>query len=267
MPNYETILVENEAEIATLLINRPQKANILSRQTLAEMGQAIKEIAANETIRAVIITGAGERSFISGADIREMAELTPASARFFIRQLHTTLEAIRQLEKPVIAAVNGVCLGAGLELAVSCDFILAAENASFGMPEIELGIPSVIEAALLLNLLGALRTKEFLMTGDRWDASRAERYGLVNQIVPANQLIPSARAVCQSINRHSSLAVALQKDLVNRWLSTDLDSAIEYGINAFGIAFTSGDPQKAMGSFVNKRTANLNPDKETGISQ
>lgn len=253
MPDYQTILVQNEAEIAILTINRPHKANILSRQTLAEISQALAEIAADETSRAVIITGAGERSFIGGADIREMAELTPASARHFIRQLHNTLNAIRQLEKPVVAAVNGVCLGAGLELAVSCDMILAADNASFGMPEIELGIPSVIEAALLLNQLGALRTKEFLMTGERWDATRAERYGLVNQVVPSGQLMVKAKEICQSINRHSALAVALQKDLVNRWLTTDLDSAIEYGINAFGMSFTSGDPQKAMNDFVNKR--------------
>jgi enoyl-CoA hydratase/carnithine racemase len=114
------------------------------------------------------------------------------------------------------------------------------------MPEIALGIPSVVEAALLVNLLGALRTKELLLTGERWDAARAERYGLVNQVVPASELFSRAQAICHRINQHSPIAVALQKDLIHRWMTTDLDTAIEYGINALGIAFTTGDPQEAM---------------------
>ena len=157
------------------------------------------------------------------------------------------------MEEPIVAAVNGACLGAGLELAVGCDIVIAADTATFGMPEIALGIPSVVEAALLVNLLGALRTKEFLLTGDRWGARVAERYGLVNHVVGIDELLSSAQAICHRINQHNPTAVALQKDLVNRWMITDLETAIEYGINALGIAFTTGDPQEATQAFLGKR--------------
>lgn len=253
MSAYETLLVARTEEIAILTINHPSRANVLSKQTMRELSHAIDDMRLDETVRAAIITGAGEHVFVGGADIRELRELTVTSARTFIRELHTLIENIRRLEKPVIAAVNGVCLGAGLELAVGCDCIIAADTALFGMPEIEIGIPSVIEAALLVNLLGALRTKEFLFTGDRWDALRAERYGLVNEVVPAPELLPRAQALCRRMTRHSPTALALQKDLVNRWMTTDLDTAIEYGINALGIAFTTGDPQEAMQAFQEKR--------------
>lgn len=191
--------------------------------------------------------------FVGGADIRELHQLTAVTARVFIRKLHTAIEKIRRLEKPVVAAVNGACLGAGLELAIGCDLVIAADSAVFGMPEIEVGIPSVIEAALLVNLIGSLRTKEFLLTGDRWDAARAERSGMINEVVPAADLMARARAVCRRIAEHSPTAVALQKDLVNRWMTTDLDTAIEYGVNALGIAFTTGDAQEAMAAFREKR--------------
>lgn len=254
MDAEKNILLEREGEIAIITINNPGRANVLSRATIDQMAAAIDAVAADDVLRSVIITGAGERVFIGGADIRELRQLTAVTARTFIRQLHALIEKIRRMEKPVIAAVNGVCLGAGLELVVGCDMVIAAESAVFGMPEIEIGIPSVIEAALLVNLIGALRTKEFLLTGDRWDAARAERYGLINYVVPSAELLPRAKAVCRRIGQHSPTTVALQKDLVNRWMTTDLDTAIEYGVNALGIAFTTGDPQEAMQAFLEKRT-------------
>lgn len=253
MNTYETLLITHTDEIVTLTINNPSRANVLSKQTIRELTHAFDEIAQDETVRAVILTGAGERVFVGGADIRELRELTAITARIFIRELHTLIDTIRRLEKPVIAAVNGVCLGAGLELVVGCDSIIAADTALFGMPEIEIGIPSVVEAALLVNLLGALRTKEFLLTGDRWDAARAERYGLVNAVVPAQDVLPQAHALCRRMIRHSPTALALQKDLINQWMTTDLETAIAYGINALGIAFTTGDPQEAMSAFQEKR--------------
>ena len=253
MSSYETIRLERDATIATLTIDNPRRANVLTRLTMEEIARAIDEIAADDAIRAAIITGAGDRVFVGGADIRELKELTAVTARAFIRTLHSAIEKIRRLEKPVVAAVNGACLGAGLELAIGCDAVIAAETATFGMPEIEVGIPSVIEAALLVGLIGPLRTKEFLLTGDRWDAATAERYGMINYVVPPGDLLPRARALCQRIAEHSPTAVALQKDLVNRWMTTDLDTAIEYGVNALGIAFTTGDPQEAMQAFQEKR--------------
>lgn len=261
MSSFETILLERADAIATLTINHPDHANVLSQLTMHEINQALDEIATDDTIRSVIITGAGERVFVGGADIRELRELTAVSARAFIRNLHWLIENIRRIEKPIVAAVNGACLGAGLELVVGCDIVIAADTATFGMPEIDLGIPSVVEAALLVNLLGALRTKEFLLTGDRWDAARAERCGLVNQVVPAGELLSRTQAICHRINQHSPTAVALQKDLVNRWMTTDLETAIEYGINALGIAFTTGDPQEAMQAFLEKRPPRFPPQR------
>ena len=253
MSAFETILLERTNAIATITINHPDRANVLSQATMQELCLALDEVAADDSLRSVIITGAGERVFVGGADIRELAILSAVTARAFIRKLHRLIEHIRRMEKPIVAAVNGACLGAGLELVVGCDIVIAADTATFGMPEIELGIPSVVEAALLVNLLGALRTKELLLTGDCWDAARAERYGLVNQIVPAGELLSRAQVICHRINQYSPTAVALQKDLVNRWMTTDLHTAIEYGINALGIAFTTGDPQEAMQAFLEKR--------------
>ena len=253
MSGYETILLDRADGIATVTINNPRRANVLSRAMMGEIARAMDEIAADESVRAAIITGAGDRVFIGGADIRELSQLTAVTARDFIRTLHAAIEKIRRLEKPVVAAVNGPCLGAGLELAIGCDIVVAADTATFGMPEIEVGIPSVIEAALLVNLIGALRTKEFLLTGDRWEAATDERYGMVNYVVPPAELLPRARAICHRIAEHSPTAVALQKDLVTRWMTTDFDTAIEYGVNALGVAFTTGDPQEAMAAFQEKR--------------
>lgn len=249
---YESIRLDRDGAIATITIDNQRRANALSVQIIDEMARAVAEVAADEALRAAIITGAG-RNFIGGADIGELKQLTAVTARGFIRHLHATIETIRKTEKPIIAAVNGACLGAGLELAIGCDIVVASEAAVFGMPEIEVGIPSVIEAALLVNLIGALRTKEFLLTGDRWDAATAERHGMVNHVVPAGALLDRARAIGNRIAEHSPTAVALQKDLVSRWMTTDLDTAIEYGVNALGIAFTTGDPQEAMAAFQEKR--------------
>ena len=180
-----TILLNRDGQIATITVNNPRRANVLSRQMIAEIGRAIDEIRADESVRAAILTGAGDRAFIGGADIRDLSQLTPTTARAYAQFLHATIDKVRRLEKPVVAAVNGACLGAGLEFAIGCDLVLAAENAVFGMPEIEIGVPSIVEAALLPDLIGALRTKEFLLTGDRWDAATAERYGMINYVVPA----------------------------------------------------------------------------------
>ena len=175
-----TILLDRDGQVATITINNPHRANTLSRHMLTDIGRAIDEIDVEDDIRAAILTGAGGRTFIGGADIRDLSHLTAPTARTDAHFLPATIEKIGRLEKPVVAAVNGPCLGAGLELAIGCDMVLASENAVFGMPEIEIGVPSIVEAALLPNLTGALRTKEFLLTGDRWDAVTAERYGLVN---------------------------------------------------------------------------------------
>ncbi|MSQ27408.1 MAG: hypothetical protein EXR51_04625 [Dehalococcoidia bacterium] len=242
-----------DGAIATLTVNESGRANALTRHNQHELRRLLAELAMNDDVRAIIITGAGDRVFICGADIGELRQLTAVTARSYITELHHTIEQVRRIEKPVIAAVNGACLGAGLELMLGCDCVVAGETAVFGMPEIEIGIPSVIEAALLVNLLGALRTKEFLMTGDRWDAATALRHGLVNHVVPQAEVRSRAINLCNRMIRHSPVALALQKDLVNRWMSTDLETGIAYGINALGIAFTTGEPQRAMDAFLQRR--------------
>lgn len=252
MSNYEFVRLERDGVIATITIDNQRRVNVLSRQTISEIGAAVDEIVADNDLRGAIITGAGQH-FIGGADVRELKELTAVTARDFIRHLHTTINKIRRAEKPFIAAVNGACLGAGLELAIGCDMVIASEHAVFGMPEIVIGVPSVIEAALLVNQIGALRTKEFLLTGDRWDAVTAERYGMVNHVVPPGELLGYAREFAQKIAEHSPTAVAVQKDLITQWMTTDLDTAIQYGVNALGICFTTGDAQEAMTAFQEKR--------------
>ena len=228
------------------------KPNVFGRAALESLARTLDELERGEWV-ALVLTGK-PFVFAAGADLSEFPKIRDAEqAKAASRAGHELFGRIRALPYPTVAAVNGACLGAGLELAVGCDIIVAAETATFGMPEIEVGIPSVIEAALLVDLIGALRTKEFLLTGDRWEAATAERYGMVNYVVPPAELLPRARAICHRIAEHSRTAVALQKDLVNRWMTTDLDTAIEYGVNALGVAFTTGDPQEAMAAFQEKR--------------
>ena len=205
-------------------------------------------------MRAVVLTGAGERAFIGGADLNELGALCADSARLFITRLHQACKAIRDCPVPVIGRINGFCLGAGLEVAASCDMRAAAEGAQFGMPEVHMGLPSVIEAALLPGLIGWGRTREMLLTGVLYSAREALAMGLVQKVVPA------ARAGCgrRAVARRASAAprreaVRSQKALMDRWERVSIDEGIYAGIDALSDAYKTGEPQAAIEAFFEPR--------------
>ena len=250
---FENIKLEKEGEIATITLNRPQRLNLLNREMINEIGKVVEELGRDKDIRVVVITGAGDRAFTSGIDVNEMKDLNALSAKEFIRRFHYTIKGVRDLDKVVIAAINGFCLGGGCELAMACDLRIASENAEIGLPEIKLGIPSVIEAALMPLLIGMGRARELLFLGEPVRADEAERIGLVNKVVPLDKLKDAVRETTDKILSYSPTAVRMQKRIINRWLPSDLEAAIDYSIDAFSQCFATNEPKEAMTAFLEKR--------------
>lgn len=235
----DVLKVENENSITILKINRYSKLNALNTELTIKLIEELKKLEQDESVRGIILTGI-DRSFIVGADIDEMKNLNADTAIKFISRLHELIDTIRQLEKPVIAGVNGFCYGAGLELAISCDLIIASDKATFGMQEVKVGIPSVIEAALLPFMIGLAKTREMLLTGEVIDSVTALNLGLVNHVVPHEQLQQSTMDYALKITENAPHAITLQKQLINRWLeNSGIEQSIKNGIDSFGIAFSN----------------------------
>lgn len=249
----EQVKLEKEGGIATITLNRPEKLNLINRGMIREIMEAVKKLESDEDIRVVVITGAGDRAFTAGIDVNEMKDLEVSSAREFISQLHYCIKSVRDLDRVVIAAINGFCFGGGFELAMACDLRIATENAQLGLPEIKVGIPSVIEAALLPLLIGTGRANELLFLGDSIGAEEAERIGLVNKVVPADKLTEAVKDTTDKILSYSPIAVKMQKRIINRWLPSDFEAAIDYSIEAFSLCFASTEPKEAMTAFLEKR--------------
>ncbi len=238
---------ENKGAIAFIAINNRRKLNALDRAVLREFSSVCRELERNPSLRAAVVTGAGERAFSAGVDIDELAALDRASAREFITLLHDCCHAVRELPVPVIARIQGYALGGGLELAASCDLRIASETGVFGMPEVKLGIPSVIEAAFLPSLVGWGRTRQMLLLGESFGASDAAAWGLVERTVPVDQLDEAVETCIQSILEAGPNAVRLQKKLIQTWEELPLARAIEAGIDAFVEAWTTDEPRLAIG--------------------
>jgi len=250
-PRVELAVEERGAgRIARLTIDHPGKLNILNRALIDELARVVEGLAADDGLRAVVLTGAGERAFIGGADIRDMAALDRAGAAPFITALHRACEALRLLPVPVIARIHGFALGAGLEVAAACDLRIASEHARFGMPEVKVGIPSVIEAALLPGLIGWGRTRRLLLTAETIDAREAERWGLVQWCVPAALLDAAVGELIDAILACGPQAIRLQKRLIREWEDLPLSQAVARGIDCFAEAFASDEPQRKMGAFL-----------------
>jgi enoyl-CoA hydratase/carnithine racemase len=240
---------DDESRVAYITINNPHKLNTLHRALMKDFVAACEDLTHLQDLRAVVVTGAADKAFVGGADIDEMASLNPASARDFITLLHGCCDAVRELPVPVIARIQGYALGGGLELAAACDLRVAADTAVFGMPEVKLGIPSVIEAALLPALVGWGRTREILLLGESFGAPEAAAWGLVERVVPLEQLDSAVEAYIQSILRAGARAVRLQKKLIRSWEALPLPAAIEAGIEAFVAAWEGDEPHQAMSQF------------------
>jgi len=239
--------------VARIVVNNEARLNILNSELTRQLTTAVRDLAGNERLRVLILTGAGERAFIGGADINEMAALDKSSAREFISRLHEACVSLRELPVPVIARISGHCLGAGLEIAASCDLRVAADHSTFGMPEVRVGIPSVIEAALLPRLIGWGKAAELIYTGESIPASEALACGLVERVVPFAELDQTVERWTQSILETGPRAMRLQKALMREWKRLPLDQAIERGIESFVAAYETDEPQELMNKFLSRR--------------
>ena len=238
-----------EGAVAVVTVDNRARLNCLSTPLIIALAEAFARLGDDPTLRAVILTGAGDRAFIGGADLNELGALNPDSARLFITRLHQACGAIRDCPVPVIGRIGGFCLGAGLELAASCDFRAAAEGAQFGMPEVAMGIPSVIEAALLPGLIGWGKTREMLITGALYSAAEALSMGLVQKLAPAAGLDAAVEDWLAAICRAQPLAVRAQKALMNRWQRVSVEEGIFAGIDALSEAYKTDEPRTAIAAF------------------
>jgi enoyl-CoA hydratase len=240
---------QHGAPVALVTVDNRRKFNCLSTTLIVELRATFEKLAGDRQLRAVVLTGAGDRAFIGGADLNELGAVCTDSARLFITRLHQTCEAIRKCPVPVIGRINGFCLGAGLEVAASCDFRAASDNATFGMPEVHMGIPSVIEAALLPGQIGWGRTREMLLTGVLYSAAEALAMGFVQKSVPAAELDAAIDLWLAGIVRATPEAVRAQKALIDRWERVSIDEGIYAGIDALSDAYKTGEPQAAIKAF------------------
>jgi enoyl-CoA hydratase len=256
MMTYDNLLVDVEQGLATITINRPKALNALNRETLEELFQAFSAVDNDAEVKVVILTGAGEKAFVAGADISQMQSLDALQARSFAQFGQMVLRTIENLSKPVIAAVNGFALGGGCELAMACDIRLASDNAKFGQPEVNLGvIPGFAGTQRLSRLIGKGRAKELVFTGDMIGAEEACRLGLVNKVLDQDHLLEAARKMAQKIASKGPLAVHLSKEIIDKGLEMDLDKASAYEAELFALCFASSDQKEGMQAFLDKRAA------------
>jgi enoyl-CoA hydratase len=253
MPDFETIAIEKRGRVALLTIKRPDKLNALSKKVHAEGVAALDELKHDDEVRVVIITGSGEKSFIAGADISEFQGQTPVTQRNSFNE-PSLFNSIDTFPKPVIAMVNGFCLGGGNELAMACDIRIASENARFSQPEINLGIMCGGGGTQRLpRLVGEGRAMEMALTGGMIDAATAERYGLVNHVYPADQLETETMKLADKIAEKAPIALQLSKEAVKFASRSNLDEGLRREVDLFAICFSTEDKQEGVAAFLEKR--------------
>jgi len=253
---YENLLLDVSDRVATVTINRPKSLNALNPATMRELKAALEDLAGREDAGVVLLTGAGEKAFVAGADIQEMRGFTPVQALEFALFGQGILELIERLPQPVIGAINGFALGGGCELAMACDLLIAAETAKFGQPEVNLGIiPGYGGTQRLPRLVGRNLAKELVLTGEMITAQRAYEIGLVNRVVPPAELMNAARETAAKILSKGPVAIRTAKMAMNRGLDLDLSNACALEANAFAVGFATSDRIEGMTAFLEKRKA------------
>lgn len=249
-------LKENEGGLWILTMNRPNALNALNRETILDLEKALHYLFEKKTMeaRALIVTGSGEKAFVAGADIKEMAQLDSENARIFAEKGQSVFRQFEMLRMPVIAAVNGFALGGGLELALSCDFIYASENAKFGLPEVSLGLmPGFGGCVRLSRVVGLNKARELSMTGDMMSAMEAAQVGLVQKVLPASELMTYSIKVAQTMISRGPKAIASVKRVVLDGYDVNIEGALSLESHAFGQLFHLQDSREGMNAFIEKR--------------
>ncbi|MEI7875872.1 MAG: enoyl-CoA hydratase [Alphaproteobacteria bacterium] len=240
--------------VAHVVFDNARRLNVLGPPALRELTQTFHALAGEDDLRVVVFSGAGGRAFIGGADINHMAAMRQSEeGRAFITLVHKLCQSIRDCPVPVICRLEGYTLGAGLEVAAACDMRIATDDAHFGMPEVKVGVPSVVEAALLPRLIGWGRTSWLLLTAENIGAAKAEAWGLVEEVVPAAKIAEAVERCVHSIVEGTPLAVRAQKRLMRRWERLSLDEAVQAGIDAFAQSVSDGEHIEPMTAFVNRK--------------
>ena len=251
---YNNIVVQIKEGIATITFNRPEVLNALSAEALKEFSHALDKINADEDIRALILTGAGEKSFIAGADIKQFLTFNTLKAKSFSEMGHSLMNKLQELPIPVIAAVNGFALGGGCEVALACDFIYASENAMFGLPEITLGIiPGFGGTQRLSRLIGMSMAKEMIFTGKMIPAAEAKDIGLANRVCSQEKLMDEAVKTAKTIASRGKVSVRAAKQAINNGMNVNLATGCSIEIDAFALCFTSPDAKEGTSAFLEKR--------------
>ncbi len=255
---YKNILLIEDGQVAVVTVNRPQALNALNEETMTELKECFNMLGQKETIRAIVLTGAGEKAFVAGADISYMAKMNPIEARQWAKYGHEVFNLIANLPKPVIAAVNGFALGGGCEIAMACDIRIAADNAKFGQPEINLGIiPGFAGTQRLTRLVGKGMAKLLIYTGDMIDASQALSIGLVEKVVPKEELMKAALELANKIASKPVAPIVFAKELINACDEVGQKAGEVLEGECFGMCFATEDQKEGMDAFLNKRKPNF----------
>ena len=253
---FKKLLVETDNGVATLTINSPHTLNALNSEVLGELECALYELNLDAAVKAVVLTGAGDKAFVAGADIKEMSLMNSYEGHQFGLKGQRVVLLVEKMAKPVIAAVNGYALGGGLELALACDFIYASTKAKIGFPEVSLGImPGFGGTQNLARLIGPNRAKELIFTGKMIDAAKAAAWGIVNEVFPPEDLLAKARETAALIAAMGTLGVAYAKDAITNGLNMTREDGFRYEAALFGVLFATEDQKEGMGAFVEKRQA------------
>lgn len=254
----ENVRTENKDGVLVITIDRPKVLNALNAQTVAEIGEAFAAAREDDSVRCVIVTGSGEKAFVAGADINELAQMTPITGKATAERGQRVFRAIEKFPKPVIAAINGFALGGGCELALACHIRIASEKAQMGLPEVTLGIiPGYGGTQRMARLLGKGKALELILTGDRIGAAEAERIGLVNKVVPADQLMTAAEEMARTIAKRGPLAVSAAIEAVMSGSEMPFEEGQFLEATLFGLLASTEDMREGMAAFLEKRAANF----------